>query len=123
MRYALRYIIALGGAAAVALVAAQEPLRTTRTIQERVTALEANVATIETRLGLESSRPSNLGTGESGVALAGRISALENSVQQLTADVRRIERLAENASREAGQAARAASAAEQAARDAALRTR
>ena len=123
MAHALRSTMTMAALAAVALAAAQEPVRAPRTIQERVADLEANVATIETRLGLQSSRPSNLGTGESGAALAARVNGLERSLERLAADLTRVERLADNAARDAAQAARDASAAQQAARDAALRTR
>jgi hypothetical protein len=75
----VRYSMTVAALAAVALAAAQEPLRAP-TLQERVAALETAVATIETRFGLESARPGNLGTGESGVALAGRVDALQRSV-------------------------------------------
>jgi hypothetical protein len=116
-------LLIAAAAVAAALAVAQEPLRGTRTIQERVTDLEATVATIETRLGLERSRPAPLGTGESGQALAARVDSLERSLERLASDLQRVERLADNASREAAQAARDASAAQQAARDAALRAR
>jgi hypothetical protein len=123
MRTTLRHSMTLAALAAAALAVAQEPLRPQRTIQERVTQLEASLATIETRLGLESSRPGNLGTGESGLALSRRVDVLENSLEQLTRDLQRVERLAESASREATQAAREAAAAQSAARDAAMRAR
>ena len=123
MRPTLRYSTALAALAVVALAAAQEPLRRAPTLQERVTELEATVATLETRFGLDTTRPSNLGTGESGLALAGRVDALERSLEQLARDVMRVERLADNAARDAAQAQREAMAAQQAARDAAMRTR
>ena len=122
MRTTLRYSLAVAALAVVALAAAQEPLRAP-TLQERVAELEANVATIETRFGLASARPSDLGIGESALALAARVDTLERSLERLAADVQRIERLADNAAREAAQARRDATSAQQAARDAATRTR
>jgi hypothetical protein len=123
MRTTLRYSTALVALAVIALAAAQEPLRRAPTLQERVTALEANVASIETRFGIQSARPSNLGTGESGLALAGRVDALERTLEQLARDVQRVQNLADNAARDAAQAQREAMAAQQAARDAAMRAR
>ena len=86
----VRYSMTITALAAVALGAAQEPLRAP-TLQERVAALETAVATIETRFGLESARPGNLGTGESGQALAGRVDALQRSVERLSGDIQRVE--------------------------------
>lgn len=123
MNMTLRCSLAIAALTVATLAVAQEPLRAAPTLQERVTALEANVATIETRFGLQSSRPGNLGTGESGVALAARVDRLERSLEQLAADVQRAARLAENAARDAAQAQREAQSAQQAARDAASRTR
>jgi hypothetical protein len=122
MRTIVRYAMTMGALALVTLATAQEPLQGP-TLQERVAALEANVATIETRFGIESTRPRNLGNGETGVALAGRVDALERSLQRLAGDLMRVEQLADNAAREAAQARRDATTAQQAARDAALRTR
>jgi hypothetical protein len=122
MRTTLRYTTLVVGLALVALGAAQEPLRAP-TLQERVAALEASVATIETRFGIESARPRDLGIGESGAALAGRVDALERSLERLVGDMRRVEQLADSAAREAAQARRDATAAQQAARDAAMRAR
>jgi hypothetical protein len=120
MRTTLRHLTTLAALAAAALAAAQEPLRPPPTIPERVTALEQQVATIETRSGVESTRPRDLGIGESGLALAGRVNALERSLARLEGDLRRVEQLADNAARTAAQAQRDA---QQAARDAAIRTR
>jgi hypothetical protein len=99
---------------------AQEPLRGP-TLQERVAQLERAVATLETRAGLQSARPADLGVGESGVALAARVDALQRSVERLTADIQRVERLADSAARDAAQARREATAAQQSAREAVLR--
>jgi hypothetical protein len=118
----VRYMATLGALGVIALAAAQEPLRAP-TLQERVTRLEADLATIETRFGIARSRPSDLGSGESGLALAGRVDALERSLQRLAGDVQRIEQLADNAAREAAQARRDASSAQQSARDAVMRAR
>jgi hypothetical protein len=123
MRTTLRYSTALAALTVGAFALAQEPLRRSPTLQERVTELEANVATLQTRFGLESTRPSALGTGESGLALAGRVDALERTLEQLVRDVQRVQNLAENAARDAAQAQREAMAAQQAARDAAIRAR
>ena len=123
MHTTLRRLITLAALAAAALAAAQEPLRAPPTIQERVTTLEQHVAAIETRSGLESARPRDLGNGESGLALAGRVNALERSLARLEGDMRRVEQLADNAARSAAQAQRDAMSAQQAARDAAMRTR
>ena len=112
----------LAALALIAFVAAQEPLRAP-TLQERVVKLEAELATLQTRFGIESTRPSNLGVGETGVALAGRVDALERSLGRLTSDLQRVERLADTAARAAAQAQRDAMAAQQAARDAAMRVR
>ena len=122
MRTTLRYSMTVATLAVVALAAAQEPLRAP-TLQERVAELEMDVATIETRFGIASTRPSDLGIGESGAALAARVDALERSLERLAADVQRIERLADGAAREAAQAQRDATSAQQTARDAATRTR
>jgi hypothetical protein len=84
--------------------------------------LERNVATLETRFGLDSARPPTFG-GETGTALAARVDTLERSLERLVVDLQRVERLADSAAREAAQARRDATAAQQAARDAAMRAR
>jgi hypothetical protein len=121
MRIALRCSGAIGALAAVALASAQEPLRAP-TLEERIVTLERDLAAIETRVGLESTRAPTFG-GETGTALAGRVDAVERSVERLVADIQRIERLADSAARAAAEAQRDATAAQQAARDAAMRAR
>jgi hypothetical protein len=91
-----------------------------RTVEERVGALESSLAALETRFGLESSRQPNLG-GESGVAIAGRDQTLERSLERLTTEVQRVERLADTAARDAAAAQRDAMTAQQMAREAAMR--
>ena len=119
MRKLLVPSLALAAFAALTLAAAQQPQRT---IEERIAELEVEVATLDTRLGLESSRQPNVG-GESGLALQGRVTALERNLERLTADVQRVSRVAEQAARDAASAQRDAMAAQQAARDAAMRAR
>jgi hypothetical protein len=99
---------------------AQEPAP--QTIEQRIAALEAGLATLDTRLGLEAARPRD-GAPPSDAALAARIAGLERALERLTADVQRIERLADGAARAASAAERMAVAAQQAARDASLRAR
>jgi hypothetical protein len=122
MRTTVRYSTTMAALAVVTLAAAQEPLRAP-TLQERVDTLERQVATIDTRFGLETTRPANLGIGETGVGLASRVDALERSLERLAADVARVQQLADNAARDAQQAQREAMSAQQTARDAAMRAR
>ena len=119
MRKILGFSIALATLSALAFAFAQPPART---MEERVDTLESTVATLETRLGLESSRQPNLG-GESGVALAGRVNTLERSLERLATEVQRVERLADTAARDAAAAQRDAMTAQQIAREAAMRVR
>lgn len=119
MRKVLACSLAFAALSALAWAAAQPP---PRTIEERITSLETAVATLDTRLGLESSRQPNIG-GESGLALQGRVTALERNLERLAADVQRVSRVAEQAARDAASAQRDAMAAQQAARDAAMRAR
>jgi hypothetical protein len=122
MRTALRHLTIIAALGLSASATAQEPLRAP-TLQDRVADLEASVAVIETRFGVQSARPADLGIGESGLALAGRVDALERALERLAADVQRIERAVDNAARAAAQAQRDATAAQQTARDAAMRSR
>ena len=119
MRTILVSSIALAALAAVVLAVAQPP---PRTMEERVGSLESALATLETRFGLETSRQPNLG-GETGQALAGRVTALERSLERLTTEVQRVERLADTAARDAASAQRDAMQAQQLAREASLRAR
>ncbi|HXS80303.1 MAG TPA: alanine-zipper protein [Gammaproteobacteria bacterium] len=97
------------------LALAQEPIRPrTPTLEERVTALESSIATLDTRFGLARSRPGD-DAGQTELALSGRIQALERTVDRLSVDLQRVQRTADDALRAAGAAQRTA---EQAARDA-----
>jgi hypothetical protein len=122
MRTALGLATTLVALGMVTTAAPQEPLRAP-TLQERVVHLEAAVATLETRTGVQSARPADLGIGETALGLAGRVDALERALERLAADVQRIERAVDNAARDAADARREAGAAQQAARDAAMRSR
>ena len=96
---------------------AQEPPERGLTLEERVAALEAGLASFDTQLALERSRPGD-DAGQTELALAGRIQALERLVERLNTDLQRVQRTADDAVRAANAAQRDA---EQAARDAALR--
>jgi hypothetical protein len=119
MRKILGFSIALATLSVLALAFAQQRPLTT---EERVSALESALATLETRFGLESARQPTLG-GESGVALQARVTTLERSLERLAVDVQRVERVAETAARDATAAQRDAMSAQQMARDAAMRAR
>jgi hypothetical protein len=119
MRKVLGFWLTLATLSVLTFAIAQPP---PRTMEERVVALESSLASLETRFGLESSRQPNLG-GESGVALAGRVNTLERSLERLTTEVQRVERLADTAARDAAAAQRDAMTAQQMARDAAMRAR
>jgi len=84
------------------------------TLEERVTALEANIATLDTRLERERTHVGD-NAGQTDLALSGRVQALERNLERLTTDMQRIQRMAEDAARAANAAQRTA---EQAARDA-----
>ena len=110
-------------AIAVACVAlAQEPRPAGPTIDERLAALEAGIARLDTRLGLATTRPQD-SAGQSDLALAARVTELERAVERLASDIQRVERLADGATRAASDAQRTATSAEQSARDAAMRAR
>jgi len=84
------------------------------TLEERVTALEASIATLDTRLERERTHDGD-NAGQTDLALSGRVQALERNLERLTTDMQRVERMAEVAARAANAAQRTA---EQAARDA-----
>ena len=115
MSNSVRYF-AFFAAALLASAALAQPPRTP-TLEERVTALESGVAALDTRLALARSRAGD-DAGQTEVALAGRIQALERMVDRLSVDLQRIQRTADDAVRAADAAQRTA---EQAARDARLR--
>lgn len=116
--------LAVGAAAAALawLTVAQDAPDERPTVEERLAALETAVATLETRLNLERTRPGE-NPAQTEVALAGRVTAIERTVERLTTDLQRAERLADNAARAAADAQREAQRAQQAARDAAMRAR
>jgi len=89
-------------------------------LEQRVTALEKELASVSTRLGLRESLGGNTA---SDAGLAVRVTTLERTVERLTTDLQRVERLADAAARDASQARSDALAAQQIARDAALRAR
>ena len=84
------------------------------TLEERVAALEAGLATLDTRLERERTRVGD-NPGQTDLAMSGRVQALERNLERLTTDMQRVERMAEDAARAASAAQRTA---EQAARDA-----
>lgn len=112
MRTTLRCSGALAALSILTLAAAQPPPRTT---EERVAALESGLATLETRFGLQASRPIDI-AGESGAALSARVAALERSLDRLSTEVQRIQRVADTAARDAANAQRDAVEALRAAR-------
>lgn len=100
---------------------AQDAPTQATTIEQRLNALERAVATLDTQLAREITRPS--AAGGSAIALESRVTSLERTVERLAMDIQRAERLAESASRAASDAQRDAMRAEQTARDAAMRNR
>ncbi len=98
---------------------AQAPVKPP-TLEERVTALEKELASVGTRLGVRESLSPN-GASERG--LEARVANLERTLDRLAMDLQRVERQADAAARDASQARSDAMAAQQIARDAALRTR
>ena len=99
---------------ALPALAQQPPGPRAPTLEERVTALEATLASLDTLLGLERTRVGD-NPGQTDLAMAGRVQALERNLERLTTDVQRVQRIAEDAARAASAAQRTA---EQAARDA-----
>lgn len=112
MSLSTRYFAVFVAALLSSWALAQQPRAPT--LEERVTALEASVATLDTRLERERTRVGD-NPGQTDLALAGRVQALERNLERLTTDVQRVQRLAEDAARAANAAQRTA---EQAARDA-----
>jgi hypothetical protein len=97
-----------------------QPPATPPTLEERVAALEKQLASLSTRFGAHESLAAG---APSDGGLAVRVAALERTVDRLAVDLQRVERLADGAARDASQARSDAMAAQQIARDAALRTR
>lgn len=85
------------------------------TLEQRVAALEREVARLDTRLDNRTIGRGQPGAGDVSV-LVRRIDQLERSIGMLRSDVARIERSAEAAQRIASDAQRRAAAAENAAR-------
>lgn len=121
MRKFIPYV-ATAAMAFACLSFAQQPRSQGPTVEERLAAVEAGLATLDTRLGLASARTQS-NAGQSDVALDGRITTLERELDRLAVDIQRVERLADSAVRAANDAQRSATSAEQAARDAAMRIR
>ena len=107
-------IAAMGAVALAAWALAQDSPARGPSVEERVAALEAGLATLDTRLGLVTSRPT-AEAGDTAFGISGRLAALENAMQRLSSDMQRVERLADNAARTANDAQRKADRAEQAA--------
>ena len=107
-----RCLAFLAAALLASLALAQQPRAPT--LEERVTALEASIATLDTRLELERTRVGD-NPGQTDLALSQRVQALERNLDRLMTDMQRVERMAEDAARAASAAQRTA---EQAARDA-----
>jgi hypothetical protein len=114
-------VAAAAAAAVFTLANAQAPQRPL-TVEDRVAALERQVATLDTRAGLNSTALPG-GANDRDYALTSRIDQLQQAMDRLATDVQRVERLADNAARDASQAQREAMYAQQAARDAANRIR
>jgi hypothetical protein len=98
-------------------VAPAQPPPQRGTIEERVAALEAGLASLDTRFGLERTRSGD-DAGQTELALASRVQALERTIERLAVDLQRAQRTAEDAARAASAAQRAA---DQAVREATLR--
>jgi hypothetical protein len=115
------FMAAVAAAAMVTIAEAQAPQRPL-TVEDRVAALERQVATLDTRFGVSNAAQPG-GIGDRDYALSSRIDQLQQAVDRLATDIQRVERLADNAARDASQAQREAMYAQQAARDAANRIR
>jgi hypothetical protein len=112
--------LALLAAAPLCGVHAQDGPAPPTTIEQRLSALERAVATLDTQLSLEIARPD---AGGANASLESRLAALERTIDRLTTDLQRAERMADSAARAASDAQRDAMRAEQSARDAAMRSR
>jgi hypothetical protein len=93
----------------------------TLTVEQRLAALEATAAALETRLAARTSfgGAGSLASADRGIEVTTRLTALEQRVDALLSDLRRIERQADTALRQAGAAEREAARATSLARDAA----
>jgi methyl-accepting chemotaxis protein len=112
-----KWLVALAALAALPMARAQPGAPPT--LEERVTALERQVARLDTRFERESAvRPA---TADNNATLAARINQLERSLERLAADMQRVQRQADDASRAASQAARDAQSAQQLAREVSMR--
>jgi len=112
MGLSTRFLAVFAAALLASWALAQQPRAPT--LEERVTALEAGVATLDTRLERERTRVGD-NPGQTDLALSQRVQTLERNLDRLSTDIQRVERMAEDASRTANAAQRTA---EQAARDA-----
>jgi phage shock protein A len=111
----------------VSSASAQEPAQQREaqpSLEDRVTALEHQLASLETRFEARTT-PGVGGAGEPSrySSISIRVDQLERSLNRLTNDVQRAQRQADDALRAASQAQRDATAAEQLARQAANRIR
>jgi outer membrane murein-binding lipoprotein Lpp len=90
-------------------------------VEQRLAALEAAAAGLETRLDARTSfgGAGSLASADRGIEVTTRLTALEQRVDALVADIRRLERQIDAALRQAGAAEREAARATGLARDAA----
>lgn len=102
---------------------AQQQPKQQRTVAQRLSALEHQVASLETRLGVRTApgAPSSAEFSVRNWTTAQRIAQLEQRLNSLTVDINRIQRQTEAALRAANQAQRDAMYAQQMARDNASR--
>lgn len=109
----LAFVVLVGADAA-----AQEP-KPPRSVEDRLSALEQQVASLQTRLGVRTTVPqTSPGSAVQAQATSRRMDQLERRLDALSAQIRRVEQQADAAMREALQAHRQATLAEQLARDA-----
>lgn len=95
----------------------------TLTIEQRLTALERQLAGLETRFDARTQFDAGALPGAPGPETSMRIQQLERRLDSLETDLRRVATQADTALREANQARREAMAAERSARDALNRAR